>query len=340
MAGVIERHWYAPRPWLAVLLWPLSALFALLSSVRRMAYRAGLLRQARLPCPVVVVGNINVGGVGKTPLTLSLIESLQALDLRVGVVSRGYGGSRREPGLVRAGDTAGEVGDEPLLFAQSGVPVATGRDRVAAGALLLAAHPGLDLILSDDGLQHYRLARDLELAVLDGARGLGNGCLLPAGPLRERASRLSRVDALVVNGEATGPLPEVAGVPRFTMTFEAGEFFEVGRPDNRRQAADFAGERVVALAGIGHPERFFSTLASLGLRCDATLAFPDHHAFTAADLPQADALVVTTKDAVKLHGINHARLWALPVRARLSPDLARWIAAQLKLRDANGRKIS
>lgn len=188
----IERHWYRPRWWLTALLAPLEGLFVLLAAARRLAYRRGWLSAERLAAPVVVVGNINVGGVGKTPLTLSLLRDLQQRGVKAGVISRGYGGDHRQPTLVLADSSPEEVGDEPLLLAASGAPVVVGRDRVAAGRHLLALHPDLELILTDDGLQHYRLRRDLEIVVLDGARGGGNGHLLPAGPCASRGRGWAR----------------------------------------------------------------------------------------------------------------------------------------------------
>ncbi|MGL6071584.1 tetraacyldisaccharide 4'-kinase [Craterilacuibacter sp.] len=330
----IEKHWYTPRLWLAILLAPLAWLFASLSAVRRLAFRIGFCKTLHLPVPVVVIGNINVGGVGKTPLTLSLISSLQARGLRVGVISRGYGGRHRVATLVAADSRADEVGDEPLLVAASGVPVVVGKDRVAAGLHLLASHPDLDLILSDDGLQHYRLGRALEIVVMDGERGVGNGRLLPAGPLREPLSRLKSVDAVVINGGVGAGFPRLpAALPVFIMTLEPGRFVSLANPALTCAAADFAGQRVVALAGIGHPQRFFATLAAQGIVSEKNISFPDHHAFVPEDVPdEADAVLVTTKDAVKLQRINHARLWALPVAARLAPDLADWIIVQLKRR--------
>lgn len=332
MKHLIEQHWYRPRCWLTALLAPLEGLFSLLSAVRRALFRGGLKRVVHLPVPLVVIGNINVGGVGKTPLALELIEALRGRGVQVGLISRGYGGNATHPRQVKPDDDPAEVGDEPLLLAQGGAPVWIGRDRVAAAQALLAAYPQLDLILSDDGLQHYRLGRDLEIVVLDGARGLGNGHLLPNGPLREPASRLAQADALVVNGASTGLPALPPGPAQFAMTLEPGEFYRLSAPAERRRASDFAGEKVVALAGIGHPQRFFSTLHGLGLIPAEEIAFPDHHAFSAADLPaEADAVVLTAKDAVKLRRVNHARLWVLPVKARLAPDLADWMLAQLKL---------
>ncbi|MCW3481111.1 tetraacyldisaccharide 4'-kinase [Neisseriaceae bacterium JH1-16] len=334
MSGRIERHWYRPKPWLTALLAPLAGLFALLAALRRGLFRIGLLRTHRVARPVVVIGNINVGGVGKTPLTQALIARFAEEGVKVGVVSRGYGGNHVRPTLVSAGHTPDEVGDEPLLIAAAGVPVMVGRDRVAAAAALVDAHPELDLILSDDGLQHYRLGRDLEVVVIDGARGFGNGCLLPNGPLRESTARLRRADALVINGAGCPTLAERLpdSVPRFAMRLAPERFVALADPAVTRRAADFSGEKVVALAGIGHPERFFATLASLGVEPARTLAFPDHHAFAPSDIPQdADAVLVTAKDAVKLRSVNHAKLWVLPVAARIEPDLAGWILRTLKI---------
>jgi len=328
----IENHWYHPVVWMTALLAPLEGLFAVLAALRRLGYRLGWLASKRLPVPVVVIGNINVGGVGKTPLTVELISALSRRGVRVGVISRGYGGSHQHPVAVTPESDASLVGDEPLLLAEAGAPVFVGRDRVAAGLALLAAHPELDLILADDGLQHYRLARDIEIVVLDGARGLGNGHLLPNGPLREPLSRLSRVDALVVNGDVLAQLPLPEQLPCFSMRLEAGVPYALAQPALLRQPSEFIGLKVVALAGIGHPERFFATVRAQGITATRELAFPDHHAYCQQDLPlDADAVLVTSKDAVKMRQINHAKLWVLPVQARLTPDLADWILARLKV---------
>lgn len=335
----LERHWYQPVWWMTALLALPEGLFALLAALRRLLFRLGLKRVTTLPVPVVIIGNVNVGGVGKTPLTESLLRDFAAQGVRAGVISRGYGGSHRQPTLVSATTPASLVGDEPLLLAATGMPVAVGRDRIAAARLLLAHHPDLQLILSDDGLQHYALARTLEIVVLDGERGLGNGHLLPAGPLREPPSRLRSVDAIVVNGGDASRLPLPHGIPCFRQTLAPGAFYRAANPAETRQAPAFAGEKVAALAGIGNPQRFFATLQQLGVVLQRSIALPDHHPLAESDLPaDVDAVIVTAKDAVKLQCVNHARLWVLPVRARLEPDLATWILSRLK--ESNGRKIS
>ena len=327
----IEQHWYQPHWALTLLLWPLALLFAGLAALRRMAYRWQWCKSVRLPVPVVVIGNINVGGVGKTPLAVALIQALREKGLQVGVVSRGYGGSATVPVQVLPDSPVALVGDESLLLAATGAPVVVGRDRVAAAQCLLARYPDLDLLLTDDGLQHYRLARNLEIVVLDGQRGLGNQRLLPAGPLREPVSRLEKVDAIVINGPAAGYLPLPPGIPVFAMQLHAGPIHAAGDPQCLRSPADFAGQRVAAMAGIGHPQRFFNTIRQLGIVPVLEQAWPDHHVFSAADLPVGvDAILVTAKDAVKLQILNHDKLWVIPVSARLAPDLADWILARLK----------
>jgi tetraacyldisaccharide 4'-kinase len=316
------------RGLLARVLWPLAVVLSTIVSLRRLAYRRGWLHAERLAVPVVVVGNIIAGGAGKTPLTLWLAQQLMALGRKPGIVSRGYG--RETNGVlevkVGAGGTAALVGDEPLLLVQrSGCPVFVGSDRVAAAQALLAAYPDCDLILCDDGLQHYRLARDVEIAVVD-RRGLMNGWLQPAGPLREPARRLQEVDALVLNGTASSP---VAGVHVFRMRLEGDSFYRLGDPVTTCTTGDLAGLELHAVAGIGEPQRFFDHLAALGLRFQAH-AFPDHHHYSHADLNFAgDALVMTEKDALKCAGLTGLPVWVLPVDARIEPDLARFVLEKI-----------
>lgn len=337
--NALERHWYQPRFWLTVLLWPLECLFISLAAVRRWLFRLGVLKQTRLPVPVVIIGNINVGGVGKTPLTQALLAGFRQQGIKVGVISRGYGGSVLRPTLVDERCSAAEVGDEPLLLAASGMPVVVGRDRVAAAQFLLQQVPDVQLLLSDDGLQHYALGRSLEIVVLDGRRGIGNGHLLPAGPLRESWRRLRSVDAVVINGTG-GQLPAFPpALPVFRQRLQYGAFEHLAGELPARQAGDFAGQRVVAMAGIGHPQRFFDGLQQLELRPAATVALPDHHDFAGQVWPEdADAIIVTAKDAVKLQRNNHGKLWVLPVHAQVEPDLTTWILSQLETR--HGCKIS
>ena len=315
----------------AILLFPLSLLFAFLAGLRRWLYQAGLLRVERLPIAVIVVGNIAVGGSGKTPVALWLAEQLKRHGRRPGIVSRGYGG--RVEGVAQVppdGDPA-LFGDEPVLMAAlSGCPVFVGRDRPAAGRALLAAHPEVDVLISDDGLQHYRLARDVEIVVVDEAT-LGNGLRLPAGPLREGRGRLARSTLVLAHGALSpGLMKKIGSVPVFEF-FLAGEAFErvADRPE-RRPPASFRERRLHAMAGIGRPERFFSQLEAMGLRVERR-PFPDHHSYTPADLaiPEGDVLLMTEKDAVKCSAIAPAESWVWPVRAQLAPAAAELIVEKL-----------
>ncbi len=319
-------HWQT-RGLLAVLLLPVAAPFATMAALRRLAYGCKLLRSERVGVPVIVVGNITAGGTGKTPLTLWLAQFLRDHHKHPAIISRGYGAIRTDPRPVPVDGDATDYGDEPSLLARrTGCPVWVGTDRAATARALLAAHPATDVILSDDGLQHYRLARDFEIAVIDGERGLGNGWPLPAGPLREPASRLDAVDAVVVNGNNAGyTFPQA-----LTMRLEGGEFRNLRNPGLAVTAVHFRNRRVHAVAGIGNPQRFFAHLQRLGIECIAH-PFPDHHAFVAADLQFADAddVVMTEKDAVKCTAFATENHWALVVNAAIDTRLGDMILARL-----------
>ncbi len=286
-------HEWRRRGWFAVMLLPLSLVYGVLTGLRRLLYTVGILRQVTLPVPVIVVGNIFIGGTGKTPFTIWLVESLRERGFHPGVISRGYGRKSDQIADVKAGSTADEVGDEPLLIAtRSGAPVMVGRARVWAARRLLALHPKVDVIIADDGLQHYALGRQIELQLSD-ARGVGNGWLLPAGPLREPASR--RADFYVLNGV------EAHGEHRYTMHLQGAHAEKlVDRGQRMPLAALHDGRRVAAVAGIGHPQRFFDMLAARGVPLSATLALPDHHDFTGNPFAgiDADVILITEKDAV------------------------------------------
>ena len=324
LESTLTRAWLRRSP-LACALWPVSLLFRALAALRAFLYRRGVLQSERLPVPVVVVGNIFIGGTGKTPLTIWLAEALLAAGLRPGVISRGHGGEGEAPRAVTLDADAAQVGDEPLLIARrTGVPVFVGRKRAQAGRALLAAHPEVDVLLTDDGLQHYALARDVEVVLFDG-RGVGNGWLLPAGPLREPPSR--RRDVTVVNAPEIGPaLARAVGGQPFRMAL-AGDYAEQLIDASARQPlAAFAGRRILAAAGIGNPGRYFAMLRAAGLSFEE-LALPDHHDFR--DDPfqdvDADVILITEKDAVKcgqLENLKHdPRLWVVPVSARIDAAL-------------------
>lgn len=321
MARWVER-WHEGSA-LLIVLWPLSAVFYLISGLRRLAYRQGWLKAWRASVPVIVVGNISVGGTGKTPLTLALVEHLQAAGWRPGIISRGYGGNTTYPCRVSVDSVAAEVGDEPLLLARrSGVPVVIDPVRSHAAAHLLA-NSDCNVILCDDGLQHLALARDIEIAVIDGQRGLGSGWLLPAGPLRELSSRLRQVDFCVINGgwQRAQPLPALTGADTFDMHLSPAPWLPVSAGVLANDLARPAAGPVHAIAGIGNPPRFFAMLAAQGYEPIAH-AFPDHHHYQAGDLRFVPALplVMTEKDAVKCAGLAPENSWYVPVQAIL-PEL-------------------
>jgi tetraacyldisaccharide 4'-kinase len=326
MSAILQAAWQRRGP-VASLLLPLALLFLVLSGLRRLLYRCGVLQSYRLPVPVIVVGNISVGGTGKTPACIWLAEMLLQHGRRPGIVSRGYGGAARGVRQVGTDSSALEVGDEPVLLRQrTQCPSFIGRDRVAAARALLAAYPSCDVIISDDGMQHYRLRRDIELAVVD-SRGVGNAWPLPAGPLRETIGRLRSVDAVLLNGSAEPPL----GVTRvFRMRLDGARFHRLGAPGQTRAAAELGGLRLHACAGIGAPERFFAHLGELGLRF-AAHPFPDHHRFSSADLafPDCDALLMTEKDAIKCLGLTPCPIWVLPVTAIMDAGLTEYLLEKL-----------
>ena len=331
----IERHWERITP-VSALLYPVSLLYRAAVGIRRAAYRAGILETVKLPVPVVVVGNITVGGTGKTPLVLWLAELLRARGRAPGIVCRGYGGSLRAPRRVLPDSDPRANGDEAVLLARrSGCEVWAGADRAATARGLLEARRDCDVVLSDDGLQHYGLARDIEICVVDGARGFGNAWLLPAGPLRERPSRLASVNAVVINaGAASAPHPTLDRIPggtaRCSMTVEGREFRNLLNPQRHVGPEHFRGKRVHAIAGIGDPPRFFRHLQGIGL--DFTPhSFPDHYPYAASDLAyaEAEAVLMTEKDAVKCQPCADERHWALRVDAQVDPAFGELVLRKL-----------
>lgn len=310
MRAALQRAWLRRGP-LARLLWPLSLLYRALASLHRQAYAGGLRTAQRLPVPVVVVGNVIAGGAGKTPVVIAVVEHLRARGLAVGVVSRGYGRSAVGCLEVRDTDDATRVGDEPLLVRRkTGVPVFVAARRADAAQALLAAYPGTQVIVGDDGLQHHALARDVEICVFD-ARGAGNGWLLPAGPLREPWPR--PVDLVLRPREATA----IAG-------FEVRRALQpqAVRGDGARlPLAELRGRPLHALAGIANPEAFFAMLRAAGLQLATAAALPDHHAFGAEAFDPSATLVCTEKDAVKLWKLR-PDAWAVPLQVEI--DAAFW----------------
>lgn len=323
----LQRIWYGNMPvpgWLAALV----PVYRSLRALHRLPYRIGLRKPARLPVPVIVVGNVTVGGSGKTPLVLALVDALRERGWHPGVISRGYGGSNGKAAhVVTEDDEAERAGDEPcLIHRRSGVPVAIAHRRADAARLLLQHDPRIDVLIADDGLQHLALARDIEIVVIDGARRFGNGRLLPAGPLREPLSRLASVDFRICNGADAldGEVP---------MRLHIDRIVPLAAPGRTLSLDDFRGRRVHAVAGIGHPERFFGQLRDAGIEV-IPHPFPDHHRFNADDLRFDDDLPVlmTEKDTVKYQRFADARHYAIRVDARLPDTFLDAVARQLSSR--------
>jgi len=328
---LIEKVWFfqhSAKWFLVPLLLPLTAIFSLLSAVRRKCFQFGVFKSYAVDVPIIVVGNIGIGGNGKTPVTLYLIEQCLAQGINIGVISRGYGGQAAHyPYLLDENSTAKEVGDEPLLIYQRHkVPVVVGSDRVASAKLLVGQ--GCELIIADDGLQHYRLKRDIELIVIDSKRQFGNGLLLPAGPLRESLWRLKTVDALIFNGELTTQIApeETTNILKINMTLAASKVvnLKTGKclsiSDFQQTCLSEGRQLINAMAGIGDPARFFKTLTDIGFNLDKSLGFVDHQKYNKnqfIDFSDNIPLLMTEKDAVKCKDFAKENYWYLPVDAQI-----------------------
>lgn len=314
---------------LTVLLAPLAGLFWAVSGLRRLAYRRGWLASQAVGVPVLVVGNITVGGSGKTPLVLWLVNWLRQQGYRPGVVSRGYGGSAKGCVDVQLDSAAAEVGDEPLLIRTlADVPVVVGRERVAAARTLIALHQ-VDFIVADDGLQHYRLQRDLELAVVDAGSGVGNAWPLPAGPLREPLSRLKTVDAViqVIRGAAR-PLTDLP-VASWRADYTSGQAYRLAAPHEKCALDALPPRHWLAVSGIGRPQGFFDMLEARGIQFTPR-AFPDHHDYSSLDLPSDRPVLMTEKDAVKCKGFAGSDWWAVELEVAPETGFIDWLGARIK----------
>ncbi len=335
MRNAIQQSWQRAR-WYSWLLLPLSLLYISMVQIRGLAYRWGFLKSHKVPVAVVVVGNLSVGGTGKTPLVIELVEALKARGRRPGVIARGYcGHSKRCSHEITAEDTAAQVGDEPrLIFERCRVPVVVGPNRVESAQLLLKKH-ACDVVLSDDGFQHFALQRELDIVVIDGERGFGNGWCLPAGPLREPRSALARADMIVVNGEQQHENDRYDHV--FSMHTYIEHAIQIYGKETR-SLTKFSGKSAHVVAGIGNPKRFFSQLQAHGIEIIAH-EYPDHHRFKREDFVFASHLqelpiLMTEKDAVKCRVLideqtDRRQYWKIPLRVRLDTALVPAVCTHL-----------
>lgn len=319
------------RGFIALLLWPLSKLYGALLNFRFGLYIMGYKPQKRMTVPVIVVGNIFIGGTGKTPMVIWLVEFLRMHGWNPGVISRGYGADSEAVREVNENALATEVGDEPLLIAQStACPIMVGRQRAAVAAHLLAQHPSVDIIISDDGMQHYGIARDVEILMFD-QRGIGNGFLLPAGPLRETAAR--RRDFTILNS-SLDQIPVGIGESMLQMRLQPGILTQLADSQSKSELIKMRGKKILAAAGIGHPQRFFELLANHGLEFES-MPLPDHFTYTSDLFEQKDAeiILITEKDAVKcrqLAGLKEdQRIWVVPVSAQIDAQFGPQLLVKL-----------
>lgn len=310
-----EQQWQY-KGWAQCLLLPFAWLFKSLAASRRALYKAGLFPSIKLPVPVIVVGNISVGGVGKTPLVITLAVALRAAGYHPGILSRGYGGQRT--GEVSPTSEPADYGDEPVVIAQQTQrPVWVHPSRAESGRALIQAYPQTDVLICDDGLQHYALQRDIEIVVVQRPHGLGNGRLLPAGPLRESLCRLKKVDVLVESGQ----LPDVTlKQPCFQQSLRSGQWTAVSDFSSQIGVQALQDKPLLAIAGIGHPQRFFNSISAMGLAFE-TKVFADHYAYTEQDFEYGTGktILMTEKDAVKCRHLDLENAWFLPVSAELVP---------------------
>lgn len=320
LEAALNKRWYGGiKPNLA--LRGLAFIYERLNTIRRVLYRRGTLKSFKLAVPVIVVGNFTVGGTGKTPFTIALLQAMQKHGWKPGVVSRGYGRNNKAPVSVAANSSAKDCGDEPvLIFQRTGVPIRVDADRVAAAEFL--THNGCNLIIADDGLQHLRLQRDLEIELVDDERKYGNGLILPAGPLREKPRDC---DFKVSNGA----LEDDTGMHHYGMQLIYGDAEKLDGSE-RKNLSQFSDFKVDAIAGIGHPERFFNALMARGLNINP-IAFPDHHDYSFGDFPGAAPLLMTEKDAVKCRQLDLKDAWCVPVNAALNEKLFDAIHAKLNV---------
>ena len=334
---LIESHWQHPNPVLRALLSPFSRVFAQLIAVRRRCYLSGSLKTQKLPIPVVVVGNLHAGGTGKTPITAALVAALQQCGIHVGIISRGYGRKSKKIHVLHSNSCATDAGDEPLmLFRQTHAPIAVGADRYAAGRALIAQHNDLQIIICDDGLQHYALARDAEICIFPAADIIRNDLdILPNGGLREPISRLQDIDFLVISNADAAAIEHTKTLFRqpeklFASHIQSLPPYRFTKPSETLSSGSLkTSETCAAIAAIARPHRFFDSLEKQGFTLAETRILPDHALLNLATLPHADYVFITEKDAAKLPPNAPENLWVLPIRANITPDLATAVLVKL-----------
>ena len=321
---LIEKHWYIRiNIILLIILLPISLIYWIITSIRKFCYAKKIFKSYKLNVPVVIIGNISVGGVGKTPLTKYISQELQQIGIPVGVILRGYKGNAKSSMIVKVDSDSLTVGDEALIYAQYGIPVAIGRDRYDAGLTLLAEYPDIKLILSDDGLQHYRLQRDYEIAVIDATRFLGNKFVLPMGPLRETPSRLKTVNAIVINGDMININHKLNNYLTNPNTLNINQeviLLDFYNPvTNESQLATyFTNTKIIVIAAMGNPQRFFNFIYTSGVKIFDKKAFSDHFNYTTKNIPNKyDVILVTEKDYTKLKPLNNPKIWIVRVTIKL-----------------------
>lgn len=321
---IIEKHWYQKSdPILTIILMPFSLIYELIVTIRRILFKLKLKSSHKLAVPVVIIGNISVGGAGKTPLTKYLAHSLSQQGIKVGIILRGYKSTTTNATIVSAQDDSLSVGDEALIYAKSGYRVAIGSKRVAAGKLLLQHFPDTQLILADDGMQHYYLARDLEICVVDSSRMFGNQQMLPLGPLREGLNRLNTVDAIIINENYNAAQLNKILLPyQKPIYYQKLEFVHFFNPVTQvtLNVTEMAQQNILALAAIGNPGRFFNYLEKLGLKINKWQAFPDHYHYQATDIDSKYAIITTEKDYTKLAKFQANNIWITVVNAKLTNE--------------------
>lgn len=325
---IIENHWYKKKSnlILSIILFPFSIIFFIISKIRHLLYKFDIMPSYKSPVPIVIIGNISVGGVGKTPLTKHIAEELIKQNIQVGVILRGYKSKNKSPTIVTGKSNSIEVGDEALIYAQNNIPVAIGRDRYLAASELLIKHPNIQIVLSDDGLQHYKLKRDYEIVVVDATRLFGNKFVLPMGPLRENCGRLKSVNAIVINGS-------LENINDFAKDYKLGNDIlienqtlilkNIYNPITQKilYPQQLSNLKVCGISAVGNPERIFNFIISNGIKLDSKIPYPDHYHYEKKDIPDNfDVILVTEKDYTKLKVLNNDKIWVIQVDVALVPN--------------------